>query len=103
MNQDGGNQSIHCKWTYPEFFPDEKDAMFTIAGMYKKKTDYNCVLDIVNMICYPDKNEAWIFGFAVGGTGLLFLISIGVFFYARYWVQKKKDELNKELSERISS
>lgn len=93
---------VNCTWIYPEFFSNEKDALFAIAGRYRLNNDYDCIIDIANRICYPDKKEVWIFGFVVGGVGLLFLLSIGVFLFIKRHIRIGKERMDLELSQRIS-
>jgi hypothetical protein len=93
---------VNCTWTYPDFFSNEKDALFVIAGRYRLDSNYTCVIDIANRICYPDKHELWVFGFVVGGIGLLFIISIIAFFLIKRWLRHNKEKMDLELSERIS-
>jgi hypothetical protein len=93
---------VNCTWIYPDFFSNEKDALFVIAGRYQQNNDYDCIIDIANRICYPDKKEVWIFGFVVGGVGLLFLISIAVFFFIKRHIRIGKERMDLELSQRIS-
>lgn len=97
-----GLNLINCTWTYPEFFANEKDALFAIAGKYRQNTGYDCVIDIANRICYPDKKEIWIFGFVVGGVGLLFIISIVAYILIKRWIRINKEKMDLELSTRIS-
>lgn len=101
VDQDSVRGSINCTWTYPEFFQTEKDALFTIAGRFKENSDYDCVADSVNKICYPDKKETLIFSIAVSIMGCLFIISIGIFLYAKRWIRLKKEKMNQELADRL--
>ena len=102
FNETSGLNSVNCTWTYPEFFANEKDALFAIAGRYRQNVGYDCVIDIANRICYPDKKEVWIFGFVIGGIGLLFIVSIVAFILIKRWIRINKEKMDLELSTRIS-
>jgi hypothetical protein len=66
--------NVNCTWTYPDFFETEKDALFAVSGEYRLKMNYNCVVDIVNQICYLD---IWV---CCGGYGdLIFDLDRDIF------------------------
>lgn len=85
----------NCTWKFPGNFQSEKDAFVAISGDYYEGVDYDCVVDTVNKICYPDKMERLIFGLSVGGLVLVFFASIGGYFYGKRWVRLKKEAMEK--------
>lgn len=74
----------NCTWYHPSYFESEIDGFKEIGKTYNIGTQFSCVLDTLNNICIPDKNEVFIFIITI--TSLLFLLSIliGLFFYFRY-------------------
>lgn len=86
---------MNCSWIFPISFQTEKDAYVGISRDYSEGFEYNCVIDTVNRICYPDKREMLVFGMVVSGLFLLFIGSIVGHCYVRKWLIRKREETDK--------
>lgn len=65
----------NCTWIYPQSFEGETEAFVAISEHYREGQEYDCVVDTVKQICYPDKREVLVFSLSVGG---LILVNLGI-------------------------
>lgn len=83
------NEDINslCYWIYPKYFDTEKEALVEIGKSFHHD-QYECVVDVIDNICYPYKHEEAIFitSFVIS---LIFTI-LFVFLYIRHIRKKNK-------------
>lgn len=84
------DNEISCKWYHPGFYKTQQEAFIATNHNYQIGTNYSCVLDIINNICYPDKNELIWFSSSVSSLFLLTIGIIGLIYYCHH-TQWKKD------------
>lgn len=80
---------INCHWYHPGSYETEQEAFIAVSENYRVGQKYDCVLDTVKNICYPDKKEVLIFALSVSSLLLLTIMIIVVFCYLRIFLDKK--------------
>ena len=80
---------VDCHWFHPGNYQTEESAFITVSENFREGLKYDCVLDTIKNICYPDKKEILIFSLSVTSLFVLSCILICIFFYIKLIYEKK--------------
>jgi len=75
------NYEKSCLMRSPDIFNDRDEATTAIENKYPMGTNFNCVVDTIDDLCYRDKLEVMIFIIAVAGLFCITLCLSGCYVY----------------------
>lgn len=86
-----------CTWKYPQKFNNQKEAFIETSREFFPGQSYDCIIDSIENICYPDKKELLIFIISLSIQAFLLIIAIIIYCYIRKWTSRKKDKISRNL------
>jgi len=72
---------VSCKWIFTDFFTSRLEAFIAVSRNYQIGTEYKCVVDTINNVCFEDQHEVLIYVSVVVSLFVLSCLVWGLFVF----------------------